>query len=171
VDDDVRNIFALTSLLERYKMRVVFADNGRAAIRTLEETPEMDIVLMDIMMPEMDGYDTTRAVRKIDRFRNLPIIALTARAMKGDREEVHRGGRQRLHSQAGRARRAPGPVVRMDEQEPLERAGPRDELTHGPPHSWTSSWSTTTPQRRWRCSPRCRRWASGWSWRAAGARP
>jgi HAMP domain-containing protein/signal transduction histidine kinase/DNA-binding response OmpR family regulator len=92
VDDDVRNIFALTSLLERYKMRVVFADNGRAAIRTLQETPDMDIVLMDIMMPEMDGYDTTRAIRKIDQFKNLPIIALTARAMKGDREKCIEAG-------------------------------------------------------------------------------
>jgi signal transduction histidine kinase/HAMP domain-containing protein/DNA-binding response OmpR family regulator len=92
VDDDVRNIFALTSLLERYKMRVIFADNGRAAIRTLQETPDIDIVLMDIMMPEMDGYDTTRSIRKIDQFRNLPIIALTARAMKGDREKCIEAG-------------------------------------------------------------------------------
>jgi CheY-like chemotaxis protein len=92
VDDDVRNIFALTSLLERYKMRVIFADNGRAAIRTLQETPDIDIVLMDIMMPEMDGHDTTRAIRKIDQFKSLPIIALTARAMKGDREKCIEAG-------------------------------------------------------------------------------
>jgi CheY-like chemotaxis protein len=92
VDDDVRNIFALTSLLERYKMRVAFADNGRAAIRTLQDTPEIDVVLMDIMMPEMDGHDTTRTIRKIERFKNLPIIALTARAMKGDREKCIEAG-------------------------------------------------------------------------------
>jgi HAMP domain-containing protein/signal transduction histidine kinase/DNA-binding response OmpR family regulator len=92
VDDDVRNIFALTSLLERHKMKVDYADNGRAAISTLQTTPGIDIVLMDIMMPEMDGYDTTRAIRQIERFEALPIIALTARAMKGDREKCIEAG-------------------------------------------------------------------------------
>jgi signal transduction histidine kinase/DNA-binding response OmpR family regulator/HAMP domain-containing protein len=87
VDDDVRNIFALTSLLERYGLEMLAAENGRAAIATLQSTPGIDIVLMDIMMPEMDGYDTIRAIRNIARFGDLPIIALTARAMKGDRDK------------------------------------------------------------------------------------
>jgi len=92
VDDDVRNIFALTSLLERYKLDVIYAENGRNAISMLKTTPGIDIVLMDIMMPEMDGYDTMRAIRAIDRFQKLPIIALTARAMKGDREKCIEAG-------------------------------------------------------------------------------
>jgi len=87
VDDDVRNIFALTSLLERHKMKVVYAENGRDAIEQLKQNSGIDIVLMDIMMPEMDGYETTSAIRKIGRYKKLPIIALTAKAMKGDREK------------------------------------------------------------------------------------
>jgi CheY-like chemotaxis protein len=86
VDDDVRNVFALTSVLERHGMQVVFAENGRDGITTLEANPEVDIVLMDIMMPEMDGYETMAAIRELPQFRKLPIIALTAKAMKGDRE-------------------------------------------------------------------------------------
>jgi signal transduction histidine kinase/CheY-like chemotaxis protein len=86
VDDDVRNVFALTSVLERHGMRVVFAENGRDGITTLEANPDVDIVLMDIMMPEMDGYETMAAIREKPQFRKLPIIALTAKAMKGDRE-------------------------------------------------------------------------------------
>jgi signal transduction histidine kinase/DNA-binding response OmpR family regulator/HAMP domain-containing protein len=92
VDDDVRNIFALTSVLERKQMEVVHAENGRAAIETLQKTPDVDIVLMDVMMPEMDGYETMRAIRRIERFRSLPIIALTAKAMKGDREKCVQAG-------------------------------------------------------------------------------
>jgi CheY-like chemotaxis protein len=92
VDDDVRNIFALTSLLERYKMEVRYAENGRAAIETLRGTPDLDIVLMDVMMPEMDGYDTMRAIRADEQFRRLPIVALTARAMRGDREKCIEAG-------------------------------------------------------------------------------
>jgi CheY-like chemotaxis protein len=92
VDDDLRNIFALTSLLERYKMEIRHAENGRAAIDTLQDHPDTDIVLMDVMMPEMDGYDTMRAIRAIDRFRGLPIVALTARAMRGDREKCIEAG-------------------------------------------------------------------------------
>ena len=87
VDDDIRNIFALTSILERYDMVTVSAENGRDAINLLQAAQDVDIVLMDIMMPEMDGLDTTRAIRQIARFRNLPIIAVTAKAMKGDREK------------------------------------------------------------------------------------
>jgi CheY-like chemotaxis protein len=87
VDDDVRNIFSLTSVLEQQGMNVVFAENGRDAIRTLQENAGIDLVLMDVMMPEMDGYETTRAIREMPEFVQLPIISLTAKAMKGDREK------------------------------------------------------------------------------------
>jgi HAMP domain-containing protein/CheY-like chemotaxis protein/signal transduction histidine kinase len=92
VDDDVRNIFSLTSVLEDHGMRVSFAENGKQAIDLLKATPGIDLVLMDVMMPEMDGYETTRAVRQIPELRNLPIIALTAKAMKGDREKCIAAG-------------------------------------------------------------------------------
>jgi HAMP domain-containing protein/signal transduction histidine kinase/CheY-like chemotaxis protein len=85
VDDDVRNIFALSSVLERRGMTVLTAGTGREAIATLESTPDLAIVLMDIMMPEMDGYETMQVIRQNASFRRLPIIALTAKAMKGDR--------------------------------------------------------------------------------------
>jgi CheY-like chemotaxis protein/HAMP domain-containing protein/GAF domain-containing protein len=87
VDDDVRNIFALTSLLEQHGVHVVNAENGAEAISLLDEDPEIDAVLMDIMMPEMDGYETMRRIRLNSRHRHLPILALTAKAMKGDREK------------------------------------------------------------------------------------
>ncbi|MFL5512842.1 MAG: response regulator, partial [Gemmatimonadales bacterium] len=87
VDDDVRNIFALTTFLERSEMKVVYAESGRDGIARLQDTPDVDVVLMDVMMPEMDGYETMRAIREMPRFRNLPIIAVTAKAMKGDREK------------------------------------------------------------------------------------
>jgi HAMP domain-containing protein/CheY-like chemotaxis protein/signal transduction histidine kinase len=92
VDDDVRNIFALSSLLERRGMSVLTAGTGREAIATLESTPEVAIVLMDIMMPEMDGYETMQVIRQNAAFRRLPIIALTAKAMKGDREKCLEAG-------------------------------------------------------------------------------
>jgi CheY-like chemotaxis protein len=87
VDDDARNIFALTTLLESQDMDVASATNGRQAIELVESTPELSIVLMDIMMPEMDGFQTMREIRNDARFRTLPILALTAKAMKGDREK------------------------------------------------------------------------------------
>jgi len=92
VDDDIRNIFAMTSILEPFQMQVYSAETGKAAIETLQQNPEMDVVLMDIMMPDMDGYDTMRAIRKLGKFRSLPIIALTAKAMKGDREKCIEAG-------------------------------------------------------------------------------
>ena len=87
VDDDARNIFALTSLLENHEVDVISATNGRSAIEIIQRTPDLSLVLMDIMMPEMDGYATMREIRNEAQFRTLPILALTAKAMKGDREK------------------------------------------------------------------------------------
>jgi CheY-like chemotaxis protein/signal transduction histidine kinase/HAMP domain-containing protein len=92
VDDDMRNIFALSSVLERRGMEVLTAGTGREAISMLESTPDVAIVLMDIMMPEMDGYATMQVIRQNPTFRRLPIIALTAKAMKGDREKCLEAG-------------------------------------------------------------------------------
>jgi CheY-like chemotaxis protein len=92
IDDDARNIFALSSVLERRGMRVLTATTGREAIALVDSTPDLAIVLMDIMMPEMDGYRTMRAIRQKPDFRRLPIIALTAKAMKGDREKCMEAG-------------------------------------------------------------------------------
>jgi CheY-like chemotaxis protein len=92
VDDDVRNIFALSSILERHHMQVLTANNGRDAIDILERTDDLALVLMDIMMPEMDGYETMRQIRAQPKFNLLPIIALTAKAMKGDREKCLEAG-------------------------------------------------------------------------------
>ena len=93
MDDDVRNIFALSSVLERRGMTVLTAGTGREAIATIESTPDVAIVLMDIMMPEMDGYETMQVIRQNASFRRLPIIAaLTAKAMQGDREKCLQAG-------------------------------------------------------------------------------
>ena len=92
MDDDVRNIFAINSVLEARKMTVLHAENGRVGIKILEENPDVDLILMDTMMPEMDGLTATREIRKNLKFRKLPIISLTAKAMKGDREKAVEAG-------------------------------------------------------------------------------
>ncbi|MEU4794150.1 HAMP domain-containing protein [Streptomyces sp. NPDC023327] len=88
VDDDIRNVFALTHVLSRVGMPVLYAENGREGIETLERNPDVDLVLMDIMMPELDGYETMAAIRRSPRWQGLPIVALTAKAMPGDREKA-----------------------------------------------------------------------------------
>jgi CheY-like chemotaxis protein len=92
VDDDIRNIYSLTNVLEEEGVKCITAENGKAAIKILKEQPDTDIVLMDVMMPEMDGYEATQEIRKIARFSKMPIIALTAKAMKGDREKCLEAG-------------------------------------------------------------------------------
>lgn len=92
VDDDMRNIYALTSALEQHGMEVVFAENGMEGLQLLEQGPPFDLVLMDIMMPKLDGYETIRAIRENKAYAELPIIALTAKAMKGDREKCIQAG-------------------------------------------------------------------------------
>ena len=92
VDDDVRNLFALTSVMERHRIQVLHAESGQEAIDMLKAEPEVDLVVMDIMMPKMDGYETIRRIRQIPEFLTLPIVALTAKAMKGDREKCIEAG-------------------------------------------------------------------------------
>ncbi|MGW2179201.1 HAMP domain-containing protein [Streptomyces sp. NPDC001732] len=92
VDDDIRNVFALTSVLEQHGLTVLYAENGRVGIEVLEQHDDVTVVLMDIMMPEMDGYATTAAIRRMPQFAGLPIVALTAKAMKGDREKAIESG-------------------------------------------------------------------------------
>ena len=92
VDDDIRNIFALTAMLERHQMEVASVDSGREAIETLRRTRDIDIALVDVMMPEIDGYATMAWMRELDSFKDRPIIALTAKAMKGDREKCIEAG-------------------------------------------------------------------------------
>jgi CheY-like chemotaxis protein len=92
VDDDIRHIFALTSVLEQHDVEVFYAENGRDGLKMLEDIPDVDVVLMDVMMPEMDGYEAMRRIREKKSMRDLPIIALTAKAMKGDREKCIEAG-------------------------------------------------------------------------------
>ena len=92
VDDDVRNILALSAVLERHELEVVIAEDGKTALDILQTTPGIDFVLMDIMMPDMDGYETTRRLRSLPQFKDLPVIALTAKALKGDREKCLEAG-------------------------------------------------------------------------------
>jgi CheY-like chemotaxis protein/HAMP domain-containing protein/putative methionine-R-sulfoxide reductase with GAF domain len=92
VDDDMRNVFALASILEEKKMKTMIAQNGRESLEILEKNPDIDLVLMDIMMPEMDGYEAIREIRKQKKFQNLPVIAVTAKAMRGDRNKCIEAG-------------------------------------------------------------------------------
>ena len=92
VDDDVRNLFALTTVFERFSINVITAESGQEAIQILNENPKIDMVLMDIMMPEMDGYETTQRIRREHKNSTLPIIAVTAKAMKGDRQKCIEAG-------------------------------------------------------------------------------
>ncbi|MBN2245936.1 MAG: response regulator [Candidatus Aminicenantes bacterium] len=92
VDDDMRNVFALASILEEKKMKTLIAQNGRESLEILEKNPDIDLVLMDIMMPEMDGYEAIREIRKQKKFQNLPVIAVTAKAMRGDRNKCIEAG-------------------------------------------------------------------------------
>jgi signal transduction histidine kinase/DNA-binding response OmpR family regulator/CHASE3 domain sensor protein len=91
-DDDVRNIFSLTKALEQHKMKVLAATDGREALQVLKDNPKVDVVLMDMMMPEMDGYESTKEIRKIPAFKHLPVLAVTAKAMMGDREKCIAAG-------------------------------------------------------------------------------
>jgi CheY-like chemotaxis protein len=92
VDDDVRNIFALSALLERRGMKPITAESAREGLAALKKTPDVSAVLMDVMMPDMDGYEAMRAIRKNPKYKRMPIIALTAKAMKGDREKCIEAG-------------------------------------------------------------------------------
>ena len=92
IDDDIRNIFALAGALEEHGLRVVDAESGKSGLDLLQREPHIDAVLMDIMMPDLDGFDSIRMIRSLKQFRDLPIIAVTARAMKGDREKCIEAG-------------------------------------------------------------------------------
>ena len=92
VDDDARNVFALSSVLEKKGMKVLAGKNGKEGLECLNNMPDIDLVLMDVMMPEMDGYETIREIRNQERFKDLPVIALTAKAMKGDRNKCIEAG-------------------------------------------------------------------------------
>ena len=92
VDDDIRNIFSLTSVLEQYKIDVVYAENGRDGIDLLRNDPDIDLGLIDIMMPEMDGFQTIREIRRYGPLAQVPLIAVTAKAMKGDRQKCIEAG-------------------------------------------------------------------------------
>ncbi len=91
-DDDVRNIYSLTKALEAHKMTVISATDGKDALEQLKQNPKVNLILMDMMMPEMDGYEATQTIRKMPQYRNLPILAVTAKAMYGDREKCIQAG-------------------------------------------------------------------------------
>ena len=92
VDDDIRNVYALSSTLEQYGMDISFAENGIEALRILRDDPSFNLIITDIMMPEMDGYEAMKQIRQMPTYKHHPIIALTAKAMKGDREKSLQAG-------------------------------------------------------------------------------
>jgi CheY-like chemotaxis protein len=92
VDDDIRNVFALTSVLEGRGLEVLQAENGKVGLEVLHAHPDVDAVVMDMMMPELDGYETMRAIRRDSRFATLPLIAVTAQALKEDRDKCLAAG-------------------------------------------------------------------------------
>jgi CheY-like chemotaxis protein len=92
IDDDIRNIFSLASALEEYGIELRYAESGRAGLELLDSMPAVDMVLVDIMMPDMDGYETIREIRSRGRFADLPVVAVTAKAMKGDRQKCIQAG-------------------------------------------------------------------------------
>jgi CheY-like chemotaxis protein len=92
IDDDIRNIFSMASALEEFGVDLLYAESGRAGLDLLAQHPETDLILVDIMMPDMDGYETMREIRAIPRFERIPIIAVTAKAMKGDRQKCIQAG-------------------------------------------------------------------------------
>ncbi|RTZ49226.1 response regulator [Chryseobacterium arthrosphaerae] len=91
-DDDVRNIFSLTKALEKYKVEVIVAMDGKHALEQIDQNPDVDVILMDMMMPEMDGYETIKQIRKMPAFKKLPVIAITAKSMIGEREKCITAG-------------------------------------------------------------------------------
>ncbi len=122
VDDDFRNIFALTALLERGELDVVAGrERRRRRWRMLDERDDIDIVLMDIMMPEMNGYETMAAIRERPDSPELPIIAVTGKVVGGERERCLAAGRLGLHPQAGRHRRAAGRSAATGSRAPTRR--------------------------------------------------
>ena len=167
VDDDARNIFALTSLLENHGMEVTSATNGRQAIEILNGRDDLNVVLMDIMMPEMDGYETMREIRREARFRTLPILALTAKAMKGDREKCLEAGASdyiakpvNTRPAAVAAARLAAPLRRHDDRLPLPPLRPACARSAAVPTrrrrrragSWSSTIRPATSRRSRRCS-------------------
>ncbi|MER5882298.1 HAMP domain-containing protein [Streptomyces sp. NPDC001941] len=146
VDDDIRNVFALTHVLGRVGMPVLYAENGREGIETLERNPDVELVLMDIMMPEMDGYETIEAIRRSPLWTDLPIVALTAKAMPGDREKsIAQGANEYVPKPVDVDRLLAVVCALLDpEGEPADRAG----LPAGPsalPGQATSSGETAVP--------------------------
>ncbi|MDZ4779699.1 MAG: HAMP domain-containing protein, partial [Planctomycetia bacterium] len=142
VDDDVRNIFALTSVLERQSMQVVSAETGREAIHILETTPDIDVMLLDIMMPEMDGIDTMRVIRKLPQCASLPIVAVTAKAMKGDREKCIEAGAWDYLSKPVDTEQLFS-VLRFWCHRQAARRGPRRSLEHRADIPYGTLWTRT----------------------------